>query len=59
MITISLILNTIPKGPGYWKPNSFFRTKHEYINENKAVLGKVTEEYKKNNEDSVMLYYGK
>ena len=49
-----MILNANPKGPGYWNLNFSFLTEHEYENEIKTVIGKVTEEYK--NDDAVNDY---
>ena len=41
MITISLLLNTNPKGPSYWKLNSSFLTEQDHMNEIQTVISKL------------------
>ena len=45
MVTIQIALHTNPKGPGFWKLNTSFLSETEYINQIRATIEGVKDEY--------------
>ena len=46
MITLHLSLHSNPRGPGFWKLNTYFLTELEYINQIKTTIQETYDEYK-------------
>jgi len=44
MITVRISATTNPRGPGFWKLNTHFLTKNEYIDLIKKTIGDVSKE---------------
>ena len=51
LITISAALHSNERGPGYWKLNTSFLSDVNYVNQIRATIKKVTDEYA--NDDNV------
>ena len=45
LITISAALHSNQRGPGYWKLNTSFLSDANYVNQIRATIQKVTDEY--------------
>ena len=45
LITISAVLLSNQRGPGYWKLNTSFLSDPNYVNQIRATIQKVTDEY--------------
>ena len=51
MITLSLLLHSNPRGPGFWKLNTSFLTEIDYVNQIKRTIQETRDEYE--DDDSV------
>jgi len=45
MVTIQIVLHTNPRRPGFWKLNTSFLSETEYINQIRATIEGVRDEY--------------
>ena len=45
MITLSLLLHSNPRGPGFWKLNTSFLTEIDYVNQIKRTIQETRDEY--------------